>query len=442
MSAQTRKPTPVFVGETPGDFPRILTGTWKDPDSWTIESYLKAGGYEGLKKALTMKPDDVIADVKTSGLRGRGGAGFPTGMKWGFVPKESKKPKYVAVNADEGEPGTFKDREIIARDPNKIVEGAIIAAWAIGANEVYVYCRGEFFREAERFQYAIDAAYEKGFAGANVMGSGWRCDVRMTRGAGAYICGEETAMLTSLEGSKGWPKLKPPFPAVQGLFGGPTIVNNVETCAALPWILVNGGAAYAKIGTEKSTGTRLYGISGRIEKPGLYELPMGFNVGTFIHEVAGGVPNGKRVKYVIPGGSSTPVLLADEYTKVGLDHESLATVQSSLGTGAVIVLDETDCLVRTLSVFQNFYAHETCGQCSPCREGVPWVAKIVRRIEKGNAEPEEIDQVLRIADQFMGKTICAFADGAGFPIVSYLKKARAEFEQHIRNRGCPYPSWG
>jgi NADH-quinone oxidoreductase subunit F len=436
------KPTPAYFGDSPGDFPRILTGTWKDPDAWTIESYLKSGGYEGLKKALTMKPDDIIADVKTSGLRGRGGAGFPTGMKWSFVPKESKKPKYVAVNADEGEPGTFKDREIIARDPNKIVEGAIIAAFAIGASDVYIYCRGEFFREAERFQYAIDAAYEKGFAGDNVMGSGWKCHVRMTRGAGAYICGEETAMLTSLEGSKGWPKLKPPFPAVQGLFGGPTIVNNVETCAALPWILVNGGAAYAKIGTEKSTGTRLYGISGRIAKPGLYELPMGFNVGQFIHEVAGGVPNNKKVKYVIPGGSSTPILLADEYMKAGLDHESLASFKSSLGTGAVIVLDETDCLVRTLSVFQNFYAHETCGQCSPCREGVPWVAKICRRIEKGNAEMEEIDQVLRIADQFMGKTICAFADGAGFPIVSYLTKAKGEFESHIRNKGCPYPAWG
>jgi NADH-quinone oxidoreductase subunit F len=249
-------------------------------------------------------------------------------------------------------------------------------------------------------------------------------------------------MLTSIEGYKGWPKLKPPFPAVKGLFGGPTVVNNVETVAALPWIVINGGKAYAAIGTEKSTGTRLYGASGRVNKPGVYELPMGWNIRRFIDESCGGIPNNKKLKYVIPGGSSTPVVLADEAEKVGLDHESLATVGSSLGTGAVVVLDETDCIVRTLSVLQNFYAHESCGQCSPCREGVPWIAKICRRIEKGNAEKDEVDLLLRICDQMMGKTICAFADGAGFPVVSYLKKCRGEFEAHIRNKGCPYPAWG
>ncbi len=436
-------PTAAPFYDAPGDFPRVLTATWKNPESWTMEVYLESGGYQALEKAIkTIKPDDLIAEVKTSGLRGRGGAGFSTGMKWSFVPKESKKPKYVAINADEGEPGTFKDRELIGRDPNRIVEGALLTAWAIGSRDVYIYIRGEMFREYDRLQYAVDEAYKRNYAGKNILGLGWDCDVRVTKGAGAYICGEETAMLSSLEGSKGWPKLKPPFPALQGLFGGPTTVNNVETVAAVPWIVMSGGAAYAKIGTEKSTGTRLYGISGRINKPGLYELPMGFNVGKFIHEIAGGVPNGKKVKHVIPGGSSTPVLTADEYQTVGLDHESLATVSSSLGTGAVIVLDETDCLVRVLSTFQNFYAHESCGQCSPCREGVPWIAKICRRIEKGNAETDEIDQLLRICDQMMGKTICAFADGAGFPVVSYLKKYRNEFDLHIKNKGCPYPAWG
>ena len=425
------------------DFPKILTSTWAKPDAWKYESYVESGGYVALKKMLKeMKPDDVINEVKTSGLRGRGGAGFATGVKWGFVPKDSKKPKYVAINADEGEPGTYKDRELLGKDANRMIEGALITAYAIGAHDVYVYVRGEFFAELERVKYAIEQAYKNGHAGKNIHGSGWDCEIRWTKGAGAYICGEETAMLTSLEGYKGWPKLKPPFPAVVGLFGGPTIINNVETVAALPWIINNGGKAYAAIGTEKSTGTRLYGASGRVNKPGVYELPMGYNLGKFVHEVCGGVPNGKKVKCVIPGGSSTPIVTADEYQKVGLDHESLATVGSSLGTGAVIVLDESDCLVRTLSVFQNFYAHETCGQCSPCREGVPWIAKICRRIEKGNAEPDEVDLLLRICDQMMGKTICAFADGAGFPVVSYLKKYRSEFELHIKNKGCPYPAWG
>jgi NADH-quinone oxidoreductase subunit F len=425
------------------DFPRILTSTWHLPDSWKYEVYRAHGGYKALEKALKeMKPDDLINEVKTSGLRGRGGAGFPTGMKWSFVPKESKKPKYVAINADEGEPGTFKDRELIGRDANRIVEGAILTAYAIGSHDVYIYCRGEFFRELDRFQYAVDQAYANGWAGKGIAGTDWYCDVRITKGAGAYICGEETAMLTSLEGSKGWPKLKPPFPALQGLFGGPTTVNNVETVAAVPWIVMNGGKAYASIGTEKSTGTRLYGASGRVNKPGVYELPMGYNLKKFVHEVAGGVPGGKRVKCIIPGGSSTPLVTEAEYGNVGLDHESLATVSSSLGTGATIVLDETDCLVRTLSVFQNFYAHESCGQCSPCREGVPWIANICRRLEAGTAEAAEIDQLLRICDQMMGKTICAFADGAGFPVVSYLKKYRSEFDLHIKNKGCPYPAWG
>ncbi len=434
---------PATGGAGSSDFPRVLTSTWEIPDSWSYEIYREHGGYQALAKALReMKPDDVVNEVKTSGLRGRGGAGFPTGTKWGFVPKESKRPKYVAINADEGEPGTFKDRELLARDPNRMVEGALLTAYAIGSSDVYVYVRGEFFAEIKKVEYAVEQAYKHGWAGRNVKGSPFSCEIRITKGAGAYICGEETAMLSSLEGWKGWPKLKPPFPAVQGLFGGPTVVNNVETVAAVPWIVTHGGKAYAAIGTEKSTGTRLYGASGRVKKPGVYELPMGYNLKKFVDVVCGGLSGPRRLKAVIPGGSSTPIVTAEEAERVGLDHESLATVGSSLGTGAVIALDEGDCMVRTLSTFQNFYAHETCGQCSPCREGVPWIAKICRRIEKGNAEPDEVDLLLRICDQMMGKTICAFADGAGMPVVSYLKKYRSEFELHIQNRGCPYPAWG
>ncbi len=407
------------------------------PDSHTLATYKARGGYGSWEKVVqTMKPDQLIEEVKASGLRGRGGAGFPTGMKWSFVPKDSPKPRYLVCNADESEPGTFKDRLLIEKDPHAIIEGTLIAAYAIRAHIAFIYIRGELVFGANTLERAVEEAVQAGYIGKNIAGSGYDLDVILHRGAGAYICGEETALLSSLEGGRGWPKVKPPFPATHGLFGCPTVVNNVETLAALPWIIERGAAAYAALGTEKSKGTKLFSVSGHISRPGVYELEMGYPFKKFLDEDCGGVPNGKKLKGVIPGGGSMPVLRPEEVEKVNLDYESVQAAGSMLGSGGVIVMDETTCMVRAAWNIARFYAHESCGQCSPCREGCHWMEKIFRRIEYGLGEAGDLDLILNISGNIMGNTICPFGDAAAMPAAAFIKKFRDEFEAHIAEKRC------
>ncbi len=407
------------------------------PDSHTLATYKARGGYGSWEKVVqTMKPDQLIDEVKASGLRGRGGAGFPTGMKWSFVPKDSPKPRYLVCNADESEPGTFKDRLLIEKDPHAIIEGTLIAAYAIRAHIAFIYIRGELVFGANTLERAVEEAVQAGYIGKNIAGSGYDLDVILHRGAGAYICGEETALLSSLEGGRGWPKVKPPFPATHGLFGCPTVVNNVETLAALPWIIERGAAAYAALGTEKSKGTKLFSVSGHISRPGVYELEMGYPFKKFLDEDCGGVPNGKKLKGVIPGGGSMPVLRPEEVEKVNLDYESVQAAGSMLGSGGVIVMDETTCMVRAAWNIARFYAHESCGQCSPCREGCHWMEKIFRRIEYGLGEAGDLDLILNISGNIMGNTICPFGDAAAMPAAAFIKKFRDEFEAHIAEKRC------
>ncbi|RMG56897.1 MAG: NADH oxidoreductase (quinone) subunit F [Deltaproteobacteria bacterium] len=413
----------------------VLTKYFDDENYRHIDTYMKYGGYSALKKALSMSPDEIIEEVKKSNLRGRGGAGFPTGVKWSFVPKESEKPKYLVINADEGEPGTFKDRLIMERGPHLLIEGIVISAYAIGAHTSYIYIRGEFVKPARILEEAIGEAYEKGFLGKNILGSGFDLDVYVHRGAGAYICGEETALIESLEGKKGQPRLKPPFPAQVGVFGGPTIVNNVETIADIPYIIEHGGEKFASLGTEKNGGTRLFGVSGYVNKPGIYELPMGTNLKEIIFEHAGGMKDGRKLKAVIPGGSSTPVMTPDEID-VPADFDSLMKAGSMAGSGGIIVIPEGVCMVRVLEILENFYAHESCGQCTPCREGTEWLRKVVSRIEAGKGKEGDLELILEMCENMMGKTICPLADAAGMPAVSFVNKFRHEFEYHIREGKC------
>ena len=407
------------------------------PDSHTLKVYRSAGGYRALEKVLAgMSAEQVIEEVKNSGLRGRGGAGFPTGMKWSFVPKDSPKPKYLICNADESEPGTFKDRVLIERDPHAVIEGTIIAAYAIRAHTAFVYIRGEFAFGSRVLETAIDEAKTAGYLGKSILGSGYDLEVILHRGAGAYICGEETALISSLEGGKGWPKVKPPFPATHGLFGCPTVVNNVETLAALPWIIDRGAAAYAAMGTEKSKGTKLFSVSGHIQNPGVYELEMGYPLQRFLEQDCGGIPNGKKLKGVIPGGASMPVLRADEIAGVRLDYESLQQAGSMLGSGGVIVMDDTTCMVKTAWNIARFFAHESCGQCTPCREGCDWMEKIFRRIEDGQGTMRDLDLILSVSGNIMGNTICPFGDAAAMPAAAFVKKYRAEFEAHVKQQKC------
>ncbi len=407
------------------------------PDSHTLATYKTRGGYRSWDKVLqTMKPEQLIDEVKASGLRGRGGAGFPTGMKWSFVPKDSPKPRYLVCNADESEPGTFKDRLLIEKDPHAIIEGTLIAAYAIRAHTAFIYIRGELVAGANILERAVEEAVQAGYIGKNIAGSGYDLDVILHRGAGAYICGEETALLSSLEGGRGWPKVKPPFPATHGLFGCPTVVNNVETLAALPWIIERGAAAYAALGTEKSKGTKLFSVSGHISRPGVYELEMGYPFKKFLEEDCGGVPNGRKLKGVIPGGGSMPVLRPEEIEKVNLDYESVQAAGSMLGSGGVIVMDDTTCMVRAAWNIARFYAHESCGQCSPCREGCHWMEKIFRRIEYGLGEAGDLDLILNISGNIMGNTICPFGDAAAMPAAAFIKKFRDEFEAHIAEKRC------
>ncbi len=416
------------------DTVKILTADWGKKDSHLLSTYVEGGGYETAREVFgKYKPEEVTAQVKESGLRGRGGAGFPTGVKWGFLPKGLDKPVYLCCNADEGEPGTFKDRYILELSPHALIEGMIIASYAIGCHEAYVYVRGEFMFPIERLQGAVDEAYAAGILGPNVFGStGFALDIIVHSGAGAYVCGEETALIESIEGKKGQPRLKPPFPAVVGLFGCPTIVNNVESLAAVPWILKNGGAAYAKLGTEKSKGTKLFSISGPVNKPGVYEVEMGYPLKKFIDEVAGGMKAGSKLKAVIPGGSSTPILTADEVEKVCLDYESCQAAGTMLGSGAIIVMDDKTDMVDAITTLAHFYAHESCGQCTPCRWGTDWCYKILSRLNKGKGEKGDIETLLHLTSNMMGTTVCPLSDAAAMPIEGFLKKFRPEFEARIK----------
>jgi NADH-quinone oxidoreductase subunit F len=386
-----------------------------------------------------MSGDAVTAEVKKSGLRGRGGAGFPAGVKWGFVPKGGDKPVYLCVNADEGEPGTFKDRQIMEKDPHRLIEGIIIASYAVGIHTAFIYVRGEYVFQIRQTQRAIDEAYARGYLGSDVMGSGFALDIVIHRGAGAYICGEETGLIESIEGKKGQPRPKPPFPAIVGVFRGPTVVNNVETISALPFILNEGADAYATLGTPKSTGTMLFSVSGMVEKPGVYEQEFGINFWEFLETRAGGVKGGRALKAVVPGGSSSPILTADEVRSATLDYESLAGKGSMLGSGAIIVFSEDVCLVRALMVITRFYAHESCGQCPPCREGTYWLHRIVKRIETGEGKMSDLDLMLRVCTNMRGTTICVLSDACAMPVESYVRKFRSEFEEHIARGGCYFP---
>ena len=412
---------------------KILTQNWGKPDSHKLETYLAAGGYEAAKKALAMEPAKVSQTVLDAGLRGRGGAGFPTGRKWMFMPKD-ERPRYLCVNADEGEPGTFKDREILLQDPHMLIEGIIIACWAMQAKAGYIYIRGEFIEPAARTQAAIDEAYAKGLLGDNVMGTGWKLDVYTHLGAGAYICGEETALINSLEGRKGQPRIRPPFPPQRGVFDMPTTVNNVESIAATPFIIANGPEAYKKHGTEKSAGSKLFCVSGHVNKPGVYELPLGVPLLELINKHCHGMLNGIALKAVIPGGSSTPILTAQECENLKMDYEALAAAGSMLGSGAVIVIGEGTCLVNALRVLTHFYAHESCGQCTPCREGTGWMDQIMKRIVNGEGRIEDLDLLLSIANNMFGNTICPLADAAVGPVKSFITKFRDEFEVYIREQ--------
>ena len=423
----TPEPDPFICSDGP-----VLSTRFNDTEGTWFEGYTADGGYRAARKVLTsMTPEQVIDEVSKANLRGLGGAGFPAGKKWSFIPKETTKPTYLVVNADEGEPGTFKDRYIMERDPHALLEGMIIAAYAIDSHKAYVYIRGEYFRSADRLQRAIDEASSQGWLGENIQGTGFDLDVVIHRGAGAYICGEETALLTSLEGGKGFPRLKPPFPAISGLFACPTIVNNVETLACVPFILRNGAERFAGMGSERQGGTRLFCVSGHVVRPGVYEASVGVTLRDLIENYAGGVHDGNKLKAVIPGGISAKILTADEID-VAMDFDSLRAAGSMAGSGGVIVMDETTCMVEALESAARFFADESCGQCSPCREGTGWVHRIVRRITEGQGSPEDLDHLLAIAGDMEGNTICVFADAAAWPVQSYIVKFRDEFEEYVR----------
>jgi NADH-quinone oxidoreductase subunit F len=410
---------------------KVLTEFYHLPEYQSLAGYKAKGGYETLPKALKMQPQQIIDEVKASGLRGRGGAGFPTGMKWGFLPKNGE-PRYLLCNADEGEPGTFKDRMMMERAPHQLIEGMIISAFAVGSHKGYIYVRGEYVFPIECLNKAIKEAYDAGLLGKNILGSGFDFDLDVYRGAGAYICGEETGMISSLEGLKGQPKLKPPFPAVQGYLRKPTIVNNVETLAAVTYIVKDGAQTYRKHGTEKSAGTKLFSVSGNVVKPGNYEVPLGYPLLDLINKECGGMKPGRKLKAIIPGGSSAPVLTAEECAKANLDYESLAGLGTMLGSGAVIVMDDSQCMVDMLGVLTHFYAHESCGQCTPCREGTGWLNKILHSILEGRGRLQDIDLLVKVADNMKGKTICALSDAAALPVLSFVTKFRDEFEFYVR----------
>ncbi len=415
---------------------KILTKNMHVQNLQQIETYESVGGYRGLAKALReYQPAEVTDIVKRSGLRGRGGAGFPTGVKWGFVPKDSGKPVYLCVNADESEPGTFKDRLIIEKDPHQLIEGAIISAYALGCHQAFIYIRGEFVYGAGVLNKAISEAHEKGYLGKNILGSGFDLDLMVHRGAGAYICGEETALLESIEGKRGHPRLKPPFPAAVGLYGAPTVINNVETLANISHIINNGAEWYASIGVEKNSGTRLFGVSGHVKKRGVYELPMGISMRELLFDHCGGMRNGRKLKAIVPGGSSVPVLTADQ-VDVPLDFDSIAKAGSMLGSAGVIVMDDSTCMVKAALRISQFYAEESCGQCTQCREGTEWIHRILSRIENGRGRSGELELLLDLCANMKGRTICPLSDAAAMPIESYIQRFYDEFAAHIQEQRC------
>jgi len=406
-------------------------------DSRKIDVYLQHGGYLALEKALKeMTPAAIIDEVKKSNLRGRGGAGFPTGMKWSFVPKDNPKPKYVICNADESEPGTCKDRPLMEMDPHQLIEGMVIAGRAIGANRGFIYIRGEYRYVLDLVETAIEEAYQRGYLGKNIRDSGFDYDLLIHTGAGAYECGEESALMESLEGKRGYPRIKPPFPAVVGLYGCPTIINNVETLSAVPAIIREGGEAYANRGTPKNGGTRLLCVAGHINKPGIYEIPLGMNMKKIIYEMAGGIPNGKKLKAVIPGGSSCPLMTADEID-LPMDYDSVAKAGSMMGSGGMVVMDEDTCMVDMARRIMHFYAHESCGWCIPCREGTAWLRKMLDRFHAGLGRSEDIDLIEELSKNMLGRTFCPLGDAAAMPTISIVQKFRSEFEDHLNGR-CAY----
>lgn len=415
---------------------KILTKNIDVPNVTQIEVYESLGGYRGLRKTLSdYKPADVIEIIKKSGLRGRGGAGFPTGMKWGFVPKNLGKPIYLCVNADESEPGTFKDRLLIEKDPHQLLEGTIISAYGLDCHQAFIYIRGEFIYGAKVLEKAISQAYSKGYLGKNISGSDYDLELVLHRGAGAYICGEETALLESLEGKRGHPRLKPPFPAVVGLYKCPTVINNVETLANIPHIINNGPEWFAGIGVERNTGTRLYAVSGHVAKPGVYEFPMTVTLRELIYDHCGGIKGGKKLKAVIPGGSSVPIFTADQ-VDVRMDYDSVAKAGSLLGSAGVVVMDETTCMVKAVRRITRFYAEESCGQCTQCREGTEWLYQILTRIEMGKGRAGELEILLDLCTNMKGRTICPLSDAAAMPVESYIQKFYDEFAAHIQQQRC------
>ncbi len=407
------------------------------PDLHTLDGYEAHGGYAMLRKALTMKPEDVTGEVKKSNLRGRGGACFPTGLKWTFMPKQSTMPKYLCVNGDESEPGTFKDRQIFECNPHLLIEGAIIAGYAIGAGTAYLYIRGEYAKWIRLMQKAIDDAAAKGYLGENILGSGFSMNLYIHRGAGAYICGEESSLMNSIEGWRGYPRVKPPFPAQFGLWGCPTTINNVETIANVPVILRLGAEAYARIGAPKHPGPILVGVSGHVNRPGVYEMPTGVLLTEIIERYAGGVPGNRKIKAVIPGGSSTMILRGEEIAGVTMDFEGLKAAGSSVGTAGMIVMDEDTDLIGVITRIAKFYWHESCGQCTPCREGTGWMFKILQRFEKSEATAADIDLLLDVANNIEGNTICALGDAAAWPVQSMIRRFRDEFEKHTIPQRVP-----
>src|SRR5499426_1208728 len=416
----------------------ILTKYVREPNSFTLDFYLAHEGYEALKIALGQKPDDIIEMVKASGLRGRGGAGFPTGMKWQFVDKKIA-PRYIACNADESEPGTFKDHLLIERNPHLLIEGCAIGCYAIGAKVAYIYIRGEFLHAQQVLERAIEEAYSRGFLGRNILGSGFDCDVFVHRGAGAYEAGEETALLESLEGKRAQPRNKPPFPAVVGLYGKPTAVNNVETLCNVPLIVSKGPEWYARLGPEKNGGPKLYCVSGHVRRPGVYEASMNITLRELIEDRAGGVRDGRTLKAVIPGGSSVPILM-DHQLDVPASFDDVQKAGSMLGSAGIIVMDETTCMVWAAKNLLYFYKHESCGKCTPCREGGDWLYRILTKIEAGQGEMRDIDLLTSIGNNIVGKTLCAFGDAEATPPLTTLKHFRAEYEAHIREGRCTVPS--
>ncbi|MEK7753181.1 MAG: NADH-quinone oxidoreductase subunit NuoF [Acidobacteriota bacterium] len=409
---------------------KVLTRRFGLPDSQSLDTYLATEGFQGFRRALEMKPEEIIGEVMASSLRGRGGAGFPAGMKWSFVPRASTKPKYIVVNGDEGEPGTCKDRLLIENDPHQLIEGMLIAALAVGAAAGYIYIRGEYRRLIEIMDRAIADLYRNRCLGENILGSGFNFDVYTHSGAGSYECGEESALLESLEGRRGVPRIRPPFPAVAGAFQCPTVLNNVETLCAVPAILRDGGAAFAALGTPKNGGTRLFCLSGHINKPGVYELAMGFNLLRMIDEVGGGVWKGKKLKAVIPGGSSCPILKASE-CDLAMDFDTVAKAKSMLGSGGVVVLDEDTSIVALATRVMRFYQHESCGWCVPCREGTTWLRKLLERFHAGHGTLADIDLMGDLARNMLGRTFCPLGDAAAMPMISYVEKFRGEFEEYL-----------